>query len=338
MKSSPVIRFIIAGQLFRDFILTLTGKAHIDILSGGLLYAAAGLGIWENNAGLVGRVAEDYPQDWLDQISSFGFDTRGIKITPKRVDMRRFIAYIENHESCLDNPVSHFNRLGMQFPKSLLGYSAPFPQIGNINTKAPLALQLADIPVDYLDSTSAHICPIDFHSLTLLLTSFRQSHIHHITLDLAHEYMTPTCWDEMPRILDGTVALLTSEEKIRALFKGRSTDIWEMAQALCGYGCESIVIKRNYEGQYLFDGAKHDCWLVPAYPARVEDPTGSGDAFCGGFLAGYRSSYDPLEAVLYGNVSASLAIEGSDPFYCLQATPGLAAARLDTLRGMVRKL
>jgi sugar/nucleoside kinase (ribokinase family) len=38
----------------------------------------------------------------------------------------------------------------------------------------------------------------------------------------------------------------------------------------------------------------------------------AGEALSGGFLAGYRRSFDPLEAVLYGNISASMVIEGHD--------------------------
>jgi len=131
---------------------------------------------------------------------------------------------------------------------------------------------------------------------------------------------------------------LPSEEEITALFHGRSTDLWEMAETLAGYGCEIIVIKRGDRGQYLFDATTHSRWEIPAYPVQVIDPTGAGDAFCGGFLAGYRRTYDPLQAVLHGNISASLTIEGSGPFYALDALEGLAEARLDALAQSVRKL
>ena len=57
---------------------------------------------------------------------------------------------------------------------------------------------------------------------------------------------------------------------------------------------------------------------------KVIDTTGAGDAFCGGFLAGYCKHYDPLEGVLYGNISASLKLEGSGAFYPLDVLPGLA--------------
>jgi ribokinase len=68
------------------------------------------------------------------------------------------------------------------------------------------------------------------------------------------------------------------------------------------------------------------------------NPTGAGDAFCGGFLVGYRKTFDPLEAVLYGNIAASLVVEGSGPFYALAALPGLAEARLLALKEAVRRL
>ena len=83
--------------------------------------------------------------------------------------------------------------------------------------------------------------------------------------------------------------------------------------------------------------ARHK-WEVPAYPARVADPTGAGDAFCGGFLAGFGRTYDPVQATLHGNVSASLKVEGSGAFYPLDMLPGLAEARLNALKDLVRKV
>ncbi|TFG48035.1 MAG: 5-dehydro-2-deoxygluconokinase, partial [Anaerolineales bacterium] len=74
------------------------------------------------------------------------------------------------------------------------------------------------------------------------------------------------------------------------------------------------------------------------YPARVRNPIGAGDAFCGGFLAGYRQTFDPLQAMLYGSVASSLVIEGSGPFFALQALAGLAKARLDYIQGAVREV
>ena len=55
-------------------------------------------------------------------------------------------------------------------------------------------------------------------------------------------------------------------------------------------------------------------------------------------VAGYRTTYDPLEATLYGNVSASLNLEGSGAFNALDVMPGLAKARLDVIRNLARRI
>lgn len=122
------------------------------------------------------------------------------------------------------------------------------------------------------------------------------------------------------------------------LFQNRTHDLWEMAETLASYGCEFIVIKCGARGQLLYDAATGSRWEVPPYPARFANPIGAGDAFCGGFLAGYRRTYDPLEAVLYGNIAASLVVEGNLATYALDALPGLNLARLESLRQMARKV
>jgi sugar/nucleoside kinase (ribokinase family) len=150
--------------------------------------------------------------------------------------------------------------------------------------------------------------------------------------------MNPTFWSDIPSLVTGLTAFIPAEEDLRALFEGKSEDIWEMAEALTGYGCEHVVIKRGERGQWLYDAASKSRWEIPAYPARVANPTGVGDAFCGGFLAGYRQSYDPLEATLYGNIAASIISEGSGIFFALDVLAGLPQARLDSLRQSVREL
>jgi sugar/nucleoside kinase (ribokinase family) len=341
MESSPFLRYIVVGRLSRDYILTPDGKAYLDKPGGSLLYAASGAGIWEPGIGLVGRVGEDYPQDWIEQASRAGFDTSGVRFLNANLDLRAFYAYTDMETCHNDNPVSHFARLGLSFPKMLLGYTGPSPAVDSRIQQTPLTIRQSDLPGEYLDATAAHLCPLDFLSHTLLPTALRQGRISTITIDPASGYMNPIFWDHIPAVVKGITALITSEDKLRNLFQGRSTDLWEMAETIAGYGCEMVVIKRGSQGQLLLDrsnqaGPIH--WQIPAYPARVIDPTGAGQAFCGGFLTGFRSTYNALEGALAGNISASLTIEGNGPFYALDTMPGLAHYRMDALRDMVRKV
>ncbi len=93
------------------------------------LYAAGGLALWESNAnaGLIGRVREDYPHQWLRDLEERGFDTQGIRMLRElqNVDQRTFVAYTDANQRSNSNAVSHFARRQLTFPKSLLGYQAP---------------------------------------------------------------------------------------------------------------------------------------------------------------------------------------------------------------------
>lgn len=335
MVSTPFLRYIVAGKLQRDYILPVVGKPALDVPGGSLLYAAAGIRLWDDQIGLIARVGENYPQEWLDQLTDLGFDRRGIRIVPYETDARFFAAYPDQDTRSLKNPVAHFSRLGLPFPKSLLGYTEPGSQPDSRTQPGDYTIRINDFPADYLDATAAHIAPLDYLSHTLLPPVLRQGHVTTITLDPSPGYMTPTFWDDIPAILRGVSVFLCSEEKLCSLFQGRSSDLWEMAEAISAWGCNLIVIKRGPGGQYLYDGAGKIRWAVPAYPARVVDPTGAGDVFCGGFLACFRQTYDPLAAVLHGNISASLAVEGCGPFYLLDSLPSLVRLRLEYLREKV---
>jgi sugar/nucleoside kinase (ribokinase family) len=111
-----------------------------------------------------------------------------------------------------------------------------------------------------------------------------------------------------------------------------------MAETIASFGVQVVVIQRGVQGQYLYNATQRERWVVPAYPVQRVDLNGAGDAFCGGFLAGLCTSYDPLTAVLQGNVSASLGVEGTGAFFALDCMPGLPQSRLDSLRQMARKV
>ena len=301
-----------------------------------MLYAAAAARLWVDTTALLARVGEDYPHDWLRQFEQKGMDAQGVKILPGPMDLRQFMAYTDPNTFQNTNPVSHFARLGMAFPKGLLGYQPPANDADSRIAGKPDAPKITDIPADYFSAKAVHLCPLDFLAHAQLAPAFRQGGVVAVTIDPGPGYMNGNFLNDMRSLLQGITAFMPSEEEIRTLFWGRTTDLWEMAETLGSYGAEIVVIKRGGRGQYVYDHDHRQKWDVPAYPGRLVDLTGAGDAFCGGFLAGYANSFDPLQAALAGNVSASLAIEGSGAFYALESLPGLARARLQSLSDIVR--
>ncbi len=338
MDATPT--YLFAGKLTRDFYITADDRPVIDVPGGNLLYAAVGMKIWDAALpGLIARVGEDYPQPWLDDLNRRGFNTRGVHVLPEALDLRDFYVFRDPLTPQRHEPVAHFARLGVPFPKALLGYRPPSEApMDSRTTLGPLSIRQNDIPREYEDAAAAHLCPLDFMTHSLLPAVLRQHGITTVTIDPAPGYMNPTFFNDIPSLLPGLTAFIPAEEEMRALFERQSDDLWEMAEALAGYGCDIIVIKRGERGQLLYDGAAKVRWEIPAYPGRMVNPTGAGYAFCGGFIVGYRHTFDPLDAVLYGNISASLVCEGEGAFYALDATPGLAEARREALRSMARKV
>jgi hypothetical protein len=338
--TEPDPSYILAGQLRRDFAFFPDGRALLDVIGGNLPYAAVGLAVWEPDTkpGLVARVGEDYPQEWLAALQQRGLDIRGIRILPEALDLRSFYVYSNRVTRNSEDPVAQCARMGIAVPRTLLGYRTSQPVFDSRTRLAPTSLRQGDLPEDFLGASAAHLCPIDFLTHTLLPAVLRQHGFTTVTLDPSAGTMTPSNWDYIPALVIGLTAFLPAEQELRALFHGRSTDLWEMMEALAGYGCDLIVVKRGERGQLLYDAASHSRYAINAYPARMTDPTGAGDAFCGGFLAGYRQTYDPVQAVLHGSVSASMAVEGSGPFFALDALPGLAQARLAALQEAVRTI
>lgn len=337
MNSYPHLtqpRYVIAGELSRDTILPSSEPPLIDLPGGSLLYTAAGISIWDDGVGLVGRAGSDYPLNWLADFSRRGWDVRGIKILPDAIDLRRFSAYernlVQNHE----NPILHFARSGFPFPPFLIGYQKKNPK-DDLKSLNLTAVRVSDFPPDYPQATAAHICPMNYLVQSLLQPFLRDGQVTTLTLRASSGYMLPENFDDVLTLVNRLTAFITSEEQIRSLFGRRSSDLWEMAARLARPGCEIVIILRGLEGVMVYHAESRKKWVIPAYSSRVRSLTGAADAFCGGFLAGYRFSYDPLEAALRGLISSSLVMDGFGPFFALESLPGLAEARLEKLRELV---
>ena len=337
MEHFHLIRYLVAGTFRRDFIVTAGGRSHFDIPGGSVPYAAAGFGMWDTGLGMIGSVGEDFPQEWLSRFEQYGYDTRGITILPETFDLRSFIFYQNNRRYESLNPITQFAHLGLAIPKSLLGYIPERQRLPISHEIQQIPIRIKQIPSDYLDASAAHICPLALSQQGSLI-SHLQGHVNTISLDLSESTAKAPDWSELFKVLRNIHTLHVSQEYLKILYKGYSEDIWEMVEKLATNGMEFIVVKRGEEGQYIFDTYAQKKWSIPAYPARVVDTSGCGDAFCGGFMAGYRKTYDPVEAALYGNISASFSIEGTGAFYSANGLPGLSEARVDKLRDMVKRI
>ena len=104
---------------------------------------------------------------------------------------------------------------------------------------------------------------------------------------------------------------------------------------LLALGPRGIGVKMGARGmRLLLQGGKN--WTqIPAFSTQVVDPTGAGDAFCGGFLVGLAQSGSLVQAALYGAVSASFIIEDFGVLHALKIDSDQAHSRLRQLQVQV---
>jgi hypothetical protein len=340
--SHSTVNYLILGQLLREFLVTPDQNISLNQPGGNLLYSAEGLALWmeqDEHAGLVARVGENYPRAWLDDLLGKGYITSGIKVLPEEIDLRYFRAYEDLRTMVEEDPIKVFARLETSMPRALLGYQPPSHRGGfaDLREVSRLALRKSDIPQSFHQAKAAHICPMDYLSQSLMPAELRAVGVQIVTMDPG-KFMFPEYFEDVRALLIGLTAFLPSEEELSQLFRGRTKDIWEMIEEVASWGVNIVAVKRAWRGQLLYDAEQNRRIEIPAYPSRMVDPTGAGDVFAGGFLWGLGKTEDSQEALLYGNVGASIAVEGSGPFYTREVLPGLAKARLESLRGSIREV
>jgi adenosine kinase len=73
-----------------------------------------------------------------------------------------------------------------------------------------------------------------------------------------------------------------------------------------------VALTQGARGSQLHIGG--EVVTVPAItPRRVVDPTGAGDAYIAGLLAGLRRGLDPAQAGRMGSLAATYAVEQQGP-------------------------
>jgi sugar/nucleoside kinase (ribokinase family) len=104
---------------------------------------------------------------------------------------------------------------------------------------------------------------------------------------------------ELMREIVSRVEVIFPNER-EALTITRAKTVKEAAEVLHEWGAELVVITRGEKGVLLYDGSFREFPALPINPEEIVDPTGAGDAFAGGFLAGYSRGMPIEECVRLG--------------------------------------
>jgi ribokinase len=335
-RESP--KYLFLGGIREDYCITHTDRAISGALGGNAIYSAVGARIWSDSVGILGRIGSNFDRVKLEKIEQAGIDTSNVCVLDQPLSTVTFYAYPSPEERADVNPALHYRRINKPMPKALMDYQSSTEGQRNRNFFSPHTIRPTDIPESLRGIQGVHMAPADYLSHITIPQLFQCHGIRWITLDPSIRYMTPEFKRDLPTILHSIHVFLPSELEAREFFSQGIKDTWEIAEAFSEMGPRFVVIKRGKRGQALWDRDSKRRWLIPAYPSKIRDVTGAGDAFCGGFLVGLNETQDPVEASLRGSVSSSLVVEGSGALYALDTAPGLTQARLSALRLGLREV
>jgi sugar/nucleoside kinase (ribokinase family) len=89
-----------------------------------------------------------------------------------------------------------------------------------------------------------------------------------------------------------------------AVLTGRH-DPWEAMQVLRSWGANGLIITLGERGALGVYG--DECWHCGAYPWQTVDPSGAGDAFASGLIAGIAQGWDFPRSLQYASALGASA-------------------------------
>ena len=273
-------KLLIVGTVAFDAIETPFGKTD-KILGGAATYIGLSASFFNLQSAIVSVVGDDFPQEYLDLLTSRNIDISGIEIV-KGGKTFFWSGLYHNDLNSRDTLVTELNVLADFQPKVPQNFKdADVVMLGNLH---PLVQSSV---LDQMEITP---------KLVVLDTmNFWMDCALPELLDVIKRVDVITINDEEARQLSGEYSLVKAAAKIHAL------------------GPKYVVIKKGEHGALLFHN--NEVFFAPALPLEeVYDPTGAGDTFAGGF-SGYIAQSENISfenmknGIIYGSNLASFCVE-----------------------------
>jgi sugar/nucleoside kinase (ribokinase family) len=296
------VSILAVGTVALDSIETPFGSAS-RVLGGSATYLTLAARYFCDDVRLVGVIGSDFPEEYLAMLRDSGVNLEGLEVNPDELCFAwagRY-HYDLNERDTLATDLNVLEKFNPTLPASFR--SSEIVCLGNLD---PAIQQRV---VQQVNGSPFVVCD---------------------TMNFWIEN-TPDALRETLRLVD---CLIINDSEAREL--SGEPNLVRAARIIRAMGPRILVIKKGEHGALLFDG--DIVFSAPAYPLEdIQDPTGAGDTFAGGFV-GYLSragnvTHDSLKrAVIFGSAMASFAVERFGPERLLDLNDGLIHERLDGFR------
>jgi sugar/nucleoside kinase (ribokinase family) len=272
------------GSVAFDNIATPSGRRE-NVLGGAATYFSLAASYF-TDVRIVAVVGDDFTQEHESALTKRGINTRGLQHASGKT-FRWGGQYLDNlNEAKTDfTELNVFEKFQPQIPEEYL--DSPYLFLGNIHPTLQAAVRL-------------------------------EMNRTRLTGGDTMNYWIQNTPKELAETLKMVNILLINDAETKMLGSDRSLP--RAARKVLALGPQALVVKHGEYGATIFfrEGAfgigSHP-FRAPALPIEeVQDPTGAGDSFAGGFM-GYLASQGELSrevlkrALFYGGVMGSFAVE-----------------------------
>lgn len=299
-------KLVVVGTVAFDAVETPFGKTD-KILGGAATYIGLSASTFGIDGVIVSVVGGDFPQEYINLLSSKGLDVSGLEIVPEGKTFFWSGKY-HNDMNSRDTLATELNVLADFNPVVPEKYrDAEVVMLGNLHPMVQLSV------IDQMNDPK------------LLL------------LDTMNFWMDNTM-TELMQVISKVDVITINDEEARQLTNEYSLVV--AAQKIMKMGPRFVVIKKGEHGALLFH--KDEIFYAPALPLEeVFDPTGAGDTFAGGF-AGYLAltedfSFENMKnAIIYGSALASYCVEKFGTERMLELTKKDINSRLKQFKSLTQ--
>ncbi|MEM8854850.1 MAG: PfkB family carbohydrate kinase [Pseudomonadota bacterium] len=308
---------VTVGGLTVDNVIAADGTVGLGQAGGNGAYSAVGALAFVPRVGLVSHAVASYPKRVIARLEAGGVDLGGVLWSPERLASCNWFIYdaAGRREEDLTSPPEALGAAGYPTdrlsPEEVVAWRdhlRAHERTGEVSYSEFRTLHPLDpkqVPVAWQGAKGVHLAPSQPDVMVAMLDLFGHKGAV-ITADPGWQLAARTL-DEITPILARLDAFLPSEVELTALVPGAAlADALSIVAARCK---GAVAVKLGPEGVLVWDAAKGAAVAVPAKPVAALDPTGAGDSFCGGFLAGLVETGDPVQAASFGAVAASCIVK-----------------------------
>lgn len=273
------MKLLVVGSVALDTIETPFAKV-VDAPGGSALYISISASYFTKSIGLVGIVGDDFPSDVIDDLERRGVNLKGLEIISGGKTFRWAGRY-------------HYDMNTRETIYTHLNLFASFNPV---------------IPDEFKSSEYVCLGNID---PSLQMKVLDQVNNPKLVIADTMNFWIERKYDELLETLKRVNVLIVNDAEARQI--AREPNLIKAGKKILKLGPEVVIIKKGEHGAVLMIDSV--IFSAPAYPIEtIQDPTGAGDTFAGGF-AGWIAKTDDIseknlrKAVIYGSAIASFCVE-----------------------------